>query len=114
MFAPAARAASVSGDRRQPRQRWRRGPSRWSGWPRAAAAQPGPRPAGPAPRPEAPAARRARRTSVSPASPRGRVARRGRWWRPLGLTVAAREAVGGQRPHVRPLPTSPPARPGAR
>lgn len=30
------------------------------------------------------------------------------------LTAAAREAVGGRQPHVRPLPTSPPARPGAR
>lgn len=30
------------------------------------------------------------------------------------LTVPARETVGGQQAHVRPLPTSPPARPGAR
>lgn len=80
---------------RRGRPRWRRGPSRWSGWPRAAAGErsPSPQPAGPAPRPETPVTRSTRRPSVSPASPRWRVAQRDRWWRPLGRRGTAATGV---------------------
>uniref|UniRef100_A0A8B9G6U4 Homeobox domain-containing protein n=1 Tax=Amazona collaria TaxID=241587 RepID=A0A8B9G6U4_9PSIT len=64
MFAPRAKAASVSGDRQQ-RGRWRRGLSRWSGWPRAVAAEPGPQPPLPAPRRGTSAAEGTRPTAVS-------------------------------------------------
>lgn len=76
----------MSGDRQQ-RGRWRKGLSRWSGWPRAAAAEPGSQPQLPAPRPGTSAAEGTRPTAVSRAAGPLVVA--------VGLTIAARDAVGG-------------------